>query len=312
MNRDVKHYDSEGTAPAIERDAGTRPSPATEAASFSSTVGTSRRLDSPRRLGLAAVIWRYIPPVVIFLALIGVWELVAMFGGFPSYILPSPGNVMSAALFADRSDLMSAAATTVVEIVIGFGAAVTIGFLLALSLVASKSLRRGVYPLVIATQTIPILAIAPVMIIWFGFGILPKILVVTLFAFFPVAINTMTGMSSVERDTIYLMQVLGCSRGHILWRVRVPASLPYFFTGVRQAAVISAIGAIAGEWVGAAKGLGPLMIGANSGMQTNVVFAAILYLSVIAIAMFSLVSVIERLSLGWYYISRDAESAGKA
>jgi ABC-type nitrate/sulfonate/bicarbonate transport system permease component len=298
MNRDVKHYDSEGTAPAIERDAGTRPSPATEAASFSSTVGTSRRLDSPRRLGLAAVIWRYIPPVVIFLALIGVWELVAMFGGFPSYILPSPGNVMSAALFADRSDLMSAAATTVVEIVIGFGAAVTIGFLLALSLVASKSLRRGVYPLV--------------MIIWFGFGILPKILVVTLFAFFPVAINTMTGMSSVERDTIYLMQVLGCSRGHILWRVRVPASLPYFFTGVRQAAVISAIGAIAGEWVGAAKGLGPLMIGANSGMQTNVVFAAILYLSVIAIAMFSLVSVIERLSLGWYYISRDAESAGKA
>jgi ABC-type nitrate/sulfonate/bicarbonate transport system permease component len=206
---------------------------------------------------------------------------------------------------------MSASSTTLVEIVVGFVVAVSTGFLLAVALVASKMLRRGVYPLVIASQTIPILAIAPVMVIWFGFGITPKILVVTLFAFFPVVINTMRGMNSVERDTIYLMRVLGCKPRNILWRVQIPASLPYFFTGARQAAVISAIGAIAGEWVGAAKGLGPLMIGANSGLHTSVVFAAILYLSVIAVAMFLIVSIVERVSLRWYFILLGEEAGSK-
>ena len=252
----------------------------------------------------------YLPPLFIFLSLIGIWELFARFGGFASYILPSPVSVLRAAFVDDRSDLLTSSETTIKEIVIGFGVAVAAGFLLALLLVASKSLRRGLYPLVIATQTIPILAIAPVMIIWFGFGILPKILVVTLFAFFPVAINTINGMMSVERDTIYLMQVLGCKPWQILFRVRIPASLPYFFTGVRQASVISAIGAIAGEWVGAQSGLGPLMIGANSGLQTAVVFAAILYLSAMAILLFTIVTIAEHLSLGWYYILRGTETAG--
>lgn len=277
---------------------------------LSEHADSDRQVRAGGKLDVRGFLGKYLPPAIIFVALIGVWELVAEFGGFPSYILPSPVDVMQAGLFADRSDLLTASLTTLVEILVGFVAAVTTGFLLALSLVASGALRRGLYPLVIATQTIPILAIAPVMVIWFGFGIMPKILVVTLFAFFPVAINTMRGMTSVERDTIYLMQVLGCKPRHILWRVRVPASLPYFFTGVRQAAVISAIGAIAGEWVGAAKGLGPLMIGANSGLQTNVVFAAILYLSVIAIALFSIVSLVERLTLGWYYVLRNAEDRG--
>ena len=251
--------------------------------------------------GIAA---KYLPPLAIFLALIGVWQLVADYAGFPSYILPSPVAVLQAAFVDDRSALLSAAGTTLTEIVIGFVVAVTFGFLLAVILVASRPLRHGLYPLVIASQTIPILAIAPVLIIWFGFGVLPKILVVLLFAFFPVVINTMNGMNSVERDTIYLMRVLGCSSIGILLRVRIPAAMPYFFTGVRQAAVIAAIGAIAGEWVGAEKGLGPLMIGANSGLQTSVVFAAILFLSVIAIALFAVVTLVERVTIRWYYITR--------
>jgi ABC-type nitrate/sulfonate/bicarbonate transport system permease component len=257
-----------------------------------------------------SILVRYFPPLVIFLALIGVWQLLAAFGGFPSYILPSPVSVLRAAFVDDRSVLVSAAGTTLTEIVIGFFVAVTVGFLLAVGLVASRPLRQGVYPLVIATQTIPILAIAPVLIIWFGFGILPKILVVMLFAFFPVVINTMNGMNSVERDTVYLMRVLGCGPRSILFRVRIPAAMPYFFTGVRQAAVISAIGAIAGEWVGAQKGLGPLMIGANSGLQTAVVFAAILFLSMIAVALFAVVTLVERVAIHWYYITRDVDASG--
>jgi putative hydroxymethylpyrimidine transport system permease protein len=271
-----------------------------------------RVIEPARHRGLRRMhgtVGKYLPPLAIFLALIGAWQLVADYAGFPSYILPSPVAVLQAAFVDDRSALISAAGTTLTEIVIGFFVAVTVGFLLAVILVASRPLRHGLYPLVIATQTIPILAIAPVLIIWFGFGILPKILVVTLFAFFPIVINTMNGMNSVERDTVYLMRVLGCSSLSILFRVRIPAAMPYFFTGVRQAAVISAIGAIAGEWVGAEKGLGPLMIGANSGLQTSVVFAAILFLSIIAIVLFAVVPLVERVALRWYYITRTAEAS---
>ena len=111
------------------------------------------------------------------------------------------------------------------------------------------------YPLLIGSQTIPILALAPLMILWFGFGILPKVLVIVLFGFFPVVLNTTTGMNLVDRDAVFLMRMLGAGKYKTIWRLRLPASMPYFFIGVKQAAVYSAIGAIAGEWVGAQKGL---------------------------------------------------------
>jgi ABC-type nitrate/sulfonate/bicarbonate transport system permease component len=187
---------------------------------------------------------------------------------------------------------------------------VTFGYALAVLFTYSKIAERAIYPIVIASQTIPILAIAPLLVVWFGFGILPKVLVVALFGFFPVAINTVAGMSSVERDTFLLMRSFGASRWETFRRVRFPASLPFFFTGVKQAAVISVIGAVAGEWVGADKGMGPLMIAANSYLRTSLVFAAIIYLSVMAVGMFLIVSVVERLTIRWYFVNKEQRSRG--
>jgi len=246
----------------------------------------------------------YAPAAGLLVGLVALWQLIAAVAGIQSYVLPTPSSVLADAFGSDRSVLLTAASTTVIEILVGFGIAVSGGFVLSTLLVHSRIVNRAIYPLVIASQTIPTLAIAPVLIIWFGFGILPKVIVVTLFAFFPVVINTVAGMSSVDRDVIYLMRSLGSSRWQLFRWVRLPACLPNFFTGVKQAAVISVIGAVAGEWVGGQSGLGPLMIAANSGLETAVVFAAILYLSVMAITMFLIVSLVERFTIPWYFVAK--------
>lgn len=251
----------------------------------------------------------YLPALLLFIAAIGIWQLIATVTSIKPYILPKPSDIAKE-MWTERANLLPAAGTTFEEVIIGFGLAVTIGFSLAVLFVHSKIAERALDPIVIATQTIPILAIAPVLIIWFGFGILPKILVVALFGFFPVAINSVAGMNSEERDTLLLMRSFGASRWEIFRRVRFPASLPYFFTGVKQAAVISVIGVVAGEWVGANKGMGPLMIAANSYLRTSLVFAAIIYLSVMAVGMFLTVTALERLTIGWYFVNKEQRSGG--
>jgi ABC-type nitrate/sulfonate/bicarbonate transport system permease component len=253
---------------------------------------------------------RNLPPVLVLVGLIVLWAAVVAFGHLASYELPSPWSVVVSAVDTNRAELISALGTTLTEIVIGFLIAVAVGFVLSLVLVASRPFRLGIYPLLIASQTIPVLAIAPLMIIWFGFGILPKVLVIVLFGFFPVVLNLLTGMNSVERDAVFLMRMLGAGKYKIIWRLRLPAAMPYFFVGVKQAAVYSAIGAVAGEWVGAQRGLGPLMIGANSSLQTNVVFAAIFYLSAVAIVLFLLVTIIEHFAIPWHTLQKKAARDG--
>jgi ABC-type nitrate/sulfonate/bicarbonate transport system permease component len=246
----------------------------------------------------------YLPAIVLFAAAIGVWQAVSAFTGIKSYILPKPTSIVRT-LARERSELLAEARVTASEVLIGSVVAVVVGFLIAVLLVHSKIFERAVYPLVIASQTIPILAIAPLLIVWFGFGSTSKILVVALFAFFPVVINTARGMVSPDRETFFLMRSFGASKFEVFRRVRFHSSMPYFFTGVKQAAVISVIGAVAGEWVGANRGLGPVMIAANSYLRTDIVFAAILILSLMAMAMFVLVVIVERVAIPWYYATRE-------
>ena len=253
---------------------------------------------------------KYFPPLLVLVACIGIWELVVSFGNLPGWELPSPLAVLRTAFVKDRSELVTQLGITFKEIVLGFLIAVAVGFVLSIALAASRPFRMGVYPLLIGSQTIPILALAPLMILWFGFGILPKVLVIVLFGFFPVVLNTTTGMNLVDRDAVFLMRMLGAGKYKTIWRLRLPASMPYFFIGVKQAAVYSAIGAIAGEWVGAQKGLGPLMIAANSGLQTDIVFAAIFYLSAVAILLFLFVNLVERIAIPWHAMQVKAAREG--
>lgn len=256
--------------------------------------------------GLGKKLLGYLPAVLVVVVALALWQLVATVAGLQSYILPSPWAVLQSALGNELGNLLTATKTTVSEILVGFVAAVVTGAAFAVILTSSRTLRRAFYPLIIASQTIPTIAVAPVLIIWFGFGILPKVLVVALFGFFPVAVNTVAGMESVETDTYYMMRMLGASRFETFRRVKVGAALPYFFVGVKQAAVYSPIGAVTGEWVGAQKGLGPLMISANSDLNTSLVFAAILYLTVVAVILYLVVAWVERLVIPWYRLSRQA------
>jgi putative hydroxymethylpyrimidine transport system permease protein len=278
--------------------------PTADQGSGSPLLTVTTDLRPPRRFALD---WaRYIPPAVLFVAIIGLWQLVVTLAHIKPYVLPSPVKILVAAFAGDRGSLLTASVPTGTEIIVGFVVAVACGFVAAIGLVHSRVFNRAVYPLIIASQAIPTLAIAPLLIVWFGFGIMPKVIVIALFGFFPVALNTVAGMNSIERDTTYLMRSLGASRLDYFRRVRLPACMPYFFVGMKQAAVYSVVGAVVGEWVGSQSGLGNLMLGASSTLEMTIVFAAIFYLSLMAFIMFLIVVVIERFTLPWYRLSTGA------
>lgn len=193
------------------------------------------------------------------------------------------------------------------ETVIGLVIAILLGILIAAAIDLSSFLRRALYPILVASQTIQIMAIAPLLIIWFGFGLLPKVIIVVLVCFFPMAVSTADGLASTDPDLIALMRAMGANRRQI-WRiVRLPSALPSFFSGLRVAVTYSVVGATIGEWVGGSAGLGLYMLRSKNALATDQVFVAILITTAISIGLFALLYWIERVSLPWYHSSRRAE-----
>jgi len=198
---------------------------------------------------------------------------------------------------------------TLEEVLLGFGLSLSGGVVLAVLIAYSRTLERSIYPLVIASQTIPIIAIAPLLLIWVGYGVGPKVIVVALIAFFPIVVNTVDGLKSADRDMINLMRTLGASRWQIFTKVQVPTSLPFLFSGVRVAIAVSVIGAVIGEWVGSSQGLGYLMIRSKPQFLTERVFAAIFILSVMGVGLFLIVGLVERYMIPWH--RRERLAAGQ-
>jgi ABC-type nitrate/sulfonate/bicarbonate transport system permease component len=250
--------------------------------------------------------WRRVLPAVVFsLLVLGGWQLYVAVSGIDPLLLPSPWQIAqsvldNASLFADN------AVVTLREILIGFGlgalAGVALGVLLTYSLLA----ERAVYPWLVASQMVPIVAVAPILVVWFGFTIVPKVLVVALVCFFPVVVNTIDGLKAVDPEMIRLMRTLGMSKPRIMRSVRVPSALPYVFSGLKVAMALSVIGAVFGEWVGSSEGLGYLMLALNNQLATIDLFAAVLVLSAMGIALFFLVGVVERLVIPWHHETRRA------
>ena len=174
-----------------------------------------------------------------------------------------------------------------------------VGITLAFLIFHSTTMERTLYPLIVASQTIPVFAIAPLLIVWFGYGLLSKVVMATLIVFFPIVVNTVDGLRSVDQDIVNLMRILKASRWQILWKVRIPGALPFIFSGIKIGVAVSVIGAVIGEWVGSQAGLGFLMIHANAQLRIDLIFAAIVYLSVMAIGLFALTSFVEWLALPW-------------
>jgi len=207
-------------------------------------------------------------------------------------------------LFNNWSIIYDNTLQTLLETVLGLTLAAVLGLLLAITLDISSWVRRAVYPVLITSQTIPIIALAPLLLIWIGYDIRPKLIVVTLYCFFPIAVATVDGLASAEPELIKLLHSMRATRWQILRLVRLPGAMPAFFSGLRIAAAYSVIGAIFGEYVGAEKGLGIYMQKAANSFATINVFAAILVTTILSLLLFGLVSLIERLALPWYHGSK--------
>jgi putative hydroxymethylpyrimidine transport system permease protein len=247
---------------------------------------------------------RWLPPALLIVGLFGLWQLAASSGfmaerlNLEDFLVPSPFQIAEV-LWQDRDLLADNTWTTLVEILAGFAVALAAGLLAATALHLSDLLRRTSYPLIVASQTIPIIVIAPVLVVWFGYGIGPKLAVIALICFFPIAVNTFDGLRSVDPDQVKMMRTLDGSRWQIFRRVEVPTALPYVFSGAKIAVSVSVIGAVFGEWAGSDKGLGHLMLQDNAQLMTDRLFASVFVLSAIAIVLFALIGLLERRVLRW-------------
>ncbi|HEY0757191.1 MAG TPA: ABC transporter permease [Ktedonobacteraceae bacterium] len=245
----------------------------------------------------------YGPAVVLVAALLAIWELAVSANLTLAQALPAPAGIVQA-LINNWNIIYDNAIPTLLETVLGLLVATALGLALAVLLDLSIWSRRAIYPLLIVSQTIPIVALAPLMLIWFGFTITPKVIVVMLYCFFPIAVATADGLASAEPDLLKLLRSMGASRWQILWLVRLPGALPAFFSGLRIAATYSVTGAIAGEFVGAEKGLGIYMITSTYSKAWPVVFATIAVTAALSLLLFALVNLVERLILPWYRAPR--------
>ena len=247
----------------------------------------------------AARLTHSIMPFVGVGALLLLWALITAIFKIPDYLLPSPISVVRRA-FLEWRTLLNQTSYTLVEIVAGFLGSVLIGIPMAFAVVLSRPVERIVLPLVVASQAIPKVAIAPILVIWLGFGLFPKIVISFLIGFFPVLVSTITGLKSVETEMIDLVRSMGASTMKIIFRVRLPSALPQIFSGLKVAIALSVVGAIVGEFVGADRGLGYLLLTATGALDGPLVWAALLVLIGLGVLLFQIVAAVERVAIRWH------------
>jgi NitT/TauT family transport system permease protein/putative hydroxymethylpyrimidine transport system permease protein len=244
---------------------------------------------------------------LVIVVLLGGWEAYARLGSVDDFILPAPDQV-AASLFHDRALLWDNLLVTGQEVVLGLALALATGTALALALHAFAPLRRAIYPLLVGTQAIPIVTIAPLLAAWFGYGLLPKLVIVALVCFFPIVVPTLDALDRVDADLRKLMRTFGASRWQTFRMVEAPAALPGVLTGAKLSVAVAAIAATLAELAGSDAGLGNLMLKAIPNFQTARAFAAVLILSAFAVALFGLLALAERRLLPWAHQPRGTAS----
>jgi NitT/TauT family transport system permease protein len=238
-------------------------------------------------------------PLAIVAALFVLWDIAIRVFDIPSYVVPTP-RAVATTLRDDWSVLQPAMLTTIKEFVLGFAVGVAFGFALAVLMAHSRIVNRGLYPLLIASQAVPVIAIAAALTIWLGFGLTPKIVIVALIVFFPVVVNVLDGLTNVDTDLVNLARAMGAKPFRIFVHMRLPATLTPLFSALKLAATFAVTGAVLGEWVASiTPGLGTYLLEQNSRLNTAGVYAAILLLSAIGIAGFLAIAGIERLATPW-------------
>ena len=251
----------------------------------------------------------WLPPTLTVLATLVVWEAVVVGFTLPEYLLPAPTGILSA-FVAEWQYLGLHTAVTVYEILWGFFLSIVVGIPLAMAVVYSPMLERAVYPLLVASQSVPKIAIAPLLIFWAGLGVFPKILVAFLIAFFPIVIDTVAGLRSVEPEMLHLARSMGASEARVFLKIRLPNALPNIFAGLKVAVTLAVVGAIVGEFIQADRGLGYALLQANAMLNTKLSFATIVILAGIGTVLFVIVDWIERLLIPWHASRRVETAAG--
>ncbi|MBM3524049.1 MAG: ABC transporter permease [Alphaproteobacteria bacterium] len=238
---------------------------------------------------------RLIPPALILCAVLGTWEALVRGLDMPPWLLPAPSDI--AARFLKATNLLYHTGLTVLEALAGFAVSAVIGITLSALIVHSRFLERGVFPYIIVSNAIPIIAIIPLLTIWFGFGIAPKIMIAAIITFFPIVTNTTRGLKSADRRILDFMRSINATRREVFFKVQLPTAVPYIFAGFKIAASLSLVGAVVAEFYGSDRGLGYLVITSATQLRTDLLFVSIIVLAALGVSLFALFGYLERVSL---------------
>lgn len=272
------------------------------------TTTTVSEADAPDRPSAGAAFLKRLTPVAGVLVFLAIWQVGVMVYQVPAYLLPAP-TVIARTFVDEFPRLLYHGWITTYEMLGGYAMAVGIALPLALAITSSKRFDEFVMPTMLFFQVVPKVAIAPLFLVWFGVGPTPKVLVAFLISFFPIVIDAAVGLRSMSPEMNDLARSMGASRMQVFTQFRLPTSLPYLFSGLKVAATLAIAGAVVGEFVGADKGLGYLLLTTNSNMETALMFATIVALTIIGLAFFYLVEFVEALLIPWHVTHRTREDA---
>jgi NitT/TauT family transport system permease protein len=258
-----------------------------------------RRRERERRERIGAFVY----PAGMLVALLVLWEAATRAFAIPAYLVPAPSAILRS-MDTNSAVLIKESIGTTFEILLGFALSVAVGVPLALAIYLWRPFARAVYPVLVSSQAVPKVAVAPLFLVWFGFGLLPKVLIAFLIAFFPVVINTAMGLASLEREKIYLAQSMGFGPVATFFKIQLPNAMPSIFAGLKISITFAVVGAVVGEFVGGQGGLGYLLLIANGNMDTALLFAGIVALTLLGVVLFALIGLMERLVLPSHAVER--------
>jgi NitT/TauT family transport system permease protein len=248
-----------------------------------------------------------LPVLALAVAILALWEGLVRLFDVQAFVLPTPSSI-AFVLLHQQTMLLQAARTTAVEICVGFALSGVVGIAVALVIERFAGFGRALYPLVVLFQTVPKVALAPIFVLWFGYALTAKVALIVAIAFFPVTLDMLAGMQSVDRSLVALMRSVGASRSEILWQVQVPSALPYLLSGLKIAITLSVIGAIVGEFAGASAGLGYVIQFASSQLDAPLVFAALVEVSLLGLTFYYVLEFLEHRLVPW---APNMEYAGR-
>jgi ABC-type nitrate/sulfonate/bicarbonate transport system permease component len=250
--------------------------------------------------------WDYIPALVFLVLLVLGWEAWVRFYDTKPYVLPGPSRIWEAFL-ETRSTIPGHVRTTVAEAALGLVFSAVVGVALAVVMALVPFVRRVLYPLMVVSQTIPMVVLAPLLMIWFGFDMTPKVIVVALYGFFPIVVATVDALTRADPEMVGLVRSMGAGRTAVLRHVLIPSALPAFFAGLKIASAYAVLSAVIGEWVGASSGLGVFITRAQTSFRVDRVFVAVAVVALVSIAFFALVHLAARLATPWMYVNDQEE-----